>query len=189
MSNPLLGLFNQHELLILETFLLKNKKCNESELIKSIFELTARPKPDFYNPLDLFHAHFILFNGLHRLNRTNQTPYYIHIELTRIQLILINDLSDSTVDLIEKNDNALTHYYLDEQNYRETSELKIQEMLESFTVKFQAYLEHNHNTTITNWKELDNQYQKTIQLEQSQNSTELKLIQTQFNQLKKYQTK
>ncbi|MCJ8313771.1 MAG: hypothetical protein HRU38_16790 [Saccharospirillaceae bacterium] len=194
MSNQLLGLFNLQELLILETFLLKNNKCNESELIKSIFELTTRPKPDFYNPLDLFHGHFILFNGLHRLNHSNKKQYYIHIQLTRIQLILANQLNSNTSTSIEKNDNTLMNYYMDEQNFRETSTLKVQEMLESFTMKFQAYLkQHSINDKApTNWDELDAQYQKSIHLEHREhitNNSEFKLISTQYKQLKKYQKK
>ena len=141
MSNKIIGLFNNNELLILEEFLLENNQCNEGELIKTIFELTQRPKPDFCNPLDLFHGHFILFNGLHRLNNAfNNKKYYIHIELTRIQLVLSNQLTPDTLNLIEKNDSSLVKYYLDEHNFKETSELKIKEMLESFIVKFKAYL-------------------------------------------------
>ena len=194
MSNQLLGLLSQQELMVLEDYLLKNNKCNESDLIKTIFKLTTRPKPDFYNPLDLFHGHFILFNALHRLNHTNTKKYYIYIKLTRIQLTLKHQQSLSSLNLIEKNNSKLISYYMDENNFRATSETKIQEMLESFYVKLETYLKQRciKKTTAISWKELDSQYQKLIQQEplgQLTNNLELNVISAQHNQLKKYQSK
>ncbi|BCE01929.1 DNA-J related domain-containing protein [Marinicellulosiphila megalodicopiae] len=198
MINKKLGLFSHSEIEKLHNYLKSNTQSNEFEIIKSLFFTIERPQPDFFQPLDLFHTHFILFNGLHRLNCQADGKFYIEIKSTQIQYIECSENKHNNNNEITTNtkDQSLCDYYLDEKNFAQASKQKIEQMLSEFSIKFQNYLDAQTTThdffdlnIQQNWKEIKKHYQHLVQVhhpDKSGDTTTFLEIQKEFEQLKKY---
>lgn len=118
-----------------KTLLLSRDYWGEHDLLKETFSQLMLELPNFDDLLSLFQGHFVLYNALYRLINSPELSVRIVIEVTRIQIFTLDDMSN-----IKPTNQKLMAYYLDEENLIGASRAMIQEMLENWRVEFAQHL-------------------------------------------------
>ena len=88
------------------------------------------------NEVALFKKHFLVMNALYQLqNDLLEDGYFLTITSLEIKIDEIKDSSDSK-NLIDHTDMKLSEYYLDWDNYENTSEQDVKDLLKGFWEKY-----------------------------------------------------
>ena len=94
------------------------------------------PFEDVSNEVALFKKHFLVMNALYQLqNDLLADGYFLSITSLSIKIDEIKDQSDSK-NLIDHTDMKLSEYYLDWDNYENTSQQDINDLLTGFWEKY-----------------------------------------------------
>jgi DnaJ-domain-containing protein 1 len=118
--------------------LLKEQKANisEYELIRRLEENGMEFSKESSNELELFKKHFLVMNALYKLqNELIEDGYFLTISSLSIKLDKISQQS-SSADLIDYTNKKLSEYYLDWNNYKNTSKQDVSNLLSEFWEKY-----------------------------------------------------
>ena len=98
---------------------------------------TALPKAEDSDPLQLFRAHFLLFNALYRLRDKLWAAQSGTLEISPLHIMLHPYIQGQDGTAVAQSD-ALREYYLDEANLHKADSEEVEGMLERFWERFAA---------------------------------------------------
>lgn len=92
------------------------------------------------NPLSLFRTHFVVFNGLYRLQRELAKKHNSYLEVGPLNIqIHPSKGKNKKKALADNTDENLRRYYLDMNNLYDTTEEDVNNMLSNFWKKYNNY--------------------------------------------------
>jgi len=120
--------------------ILKNNKEDISEylLIQKLEESGIDFPRESSSELELFKKHFLVMNALYKLqDELIVDGYFLTVTSLSIKLDEIKSRSDK-LDLVDYTDIKLSKYYLDWDNYKNTSPQDVNDLLNGFWEKYFA---------------------------------------------------
>ena len=121
---------------ILQLLKENNAGISEYELIQTLEKQDFQFPHDDSNELALFKKHFIVMNALYTLqNELIPDGYFLSITSLSIKMDEIKQTSNSD-ELIDYTDTRLSEYYLNWDNYENTSKQDVNDLLNGFWDRF-----------------------------------------------------
>lgn len=166
----------EQQLLIdcLNEVLLNGDKLSEFELLQQLKQPPWQifPKDTFSDSLALFQYHFVLFHCLYRLQARwlEDREGYLKISALHIQKMHLDE-----VNLEDEAETKIREYYLNWQNFQDTRQEDVEQLLDSFWEKFgsvkswqapaqqdvELAFQHFELASNSNWKAVKKAYLKS----------------------------
>lgn len=120
----------------IETFILTHRHCKEYEIIQYLQQIGRLNNDCLKDSLSLFRCHFLIFNGLYRLQLKASIHKQYKLAISSVEITTIvykqdGTYADSDQHALSEHD-PLALFYLNTQHLINTSQADIQELLENF---------------------------------------------------------
>lgn len=116
----------------IETFILGNPICKEYDLVRYLQAKHRLPQTSLNTPLALFRTHFLVFNALYRLKSKCIIHQKYHIDISSIQIQVIEYPSNSSGQQALDGFDPLSLFYLNLNHLNQTQETDVIKLLEQF---------------------------------------------------------
>lgn len=116
----------------IERFILANPKCKEYDIILHLKNNGHLPNNALSTPLALFRSHFLVFNGLYRLQAKAAVHQHYLISISSVDIMLrhVSSLNSHEYQIEEFDPLAL--FYLDLNHLNQTTETDVVTLLDQF---------------------------------------------------------
>ena len=120
----------------IERYVLDTPICREYDIIGHLQKKGRLPVDALKTPLSLYRCHFLVFNGLYRLQLQTHVHknYQLMISPLRIEVLPYDEWDGDSTNINQHD--ALSHFYLDYQHVAQMDEQDVNQLLDQFWLHY-----------------------------------------------------